>query len=117
MNRGIHLSRADPQIQDLKDTAVRLVCFFFLYVCFTKCIHAFQETIIKTFLLPEDIALQKQLERRLHKVAISYFSYYSEMQRDQFSDFHGLRDFYALVKSIGRQKRLVSHNFGKFIHG
>ena len=74
-----------------------------------------QETIIKTYLLAEDSALRKKLERRLHAVANSYYTYYSQMQGELFGDFHGLRDFYALVKSIGSQKRLVSHNFGALI--
>ena len=84
----------------------------FVSVLLITSVYVLQETIIKTYLLAEDIALRKRLERRLHAVANSYFNYYSEMQRDLFSDFHGLRDFYALIKSIGSQKRLVSRNFG-----
>eukprot|EP00035_Acanthoeca_spectabilis_P019342 m.420116 g.420116 ORF g.420116 m.420116 type:complete len:4951 (+) comp16844_c0_seq9:156-15008(+) len=74
MNRAVHLSRPDPTEEDLVNTG---------------------NTIIKSF---GDVAYR--MMHRVDSIARAYHKYY----RDQVStNFHGLRDFYSLVKHIGRR--------------
>jgi hypothetical protein len=83
MNRAIHLSRPEPDVRDL---------------CITG------QAVLSTFTVSEKDT--EYMKERLEEVASSYYEYYKSQET---SDFHGLRDYYALIKSIGaaapQQKR------------
>ena len=76
MNRAIHLSRTDPSIEELYDTAI--------------CLAKNMEDI--------DTGLLKSL-------AESFFTYWKTQPR---KNFHGLRDYYSLVKYIVRERKSTS---------
>jgi len=72
MNRGIHLSIPEPTQNDLKETAKSIV-------------ESFQENYSDFF----------------GKLAISYYKYKEFLKNNypEYSDFHGNRDFYHLIKT------------------
>lgn len=72
MNRGIHLSQSDPGIDDLYQTSV---------------------AIFESY----DSTSALFLSNTLRRLAAAYHKYHSQQAR---ADFHGLRDFYSLVKSL-----------------
>jgi glycerate kinase len=41
-----------------------------------------------------------EIFQKCNKIAIAYFKYVSSRQK--FANFHGLRDYYSLIKYIGR---------------
>jgi hypothetical protein len=95
MNRAIVLSRPDPDADDLRRTA---------------------EAIMTS---PSGRA-NRQSEGLLEPIAAAYYAYHLQQQREGIA-FHGLRDFYALVKALGRSAggatdlevaAAVARNFG-----
>ena len=76
MNRAIHLSRPEPTIKDLEETAISL----------------YQVDIISQ----EEI--DAPTRNVLNRLANAYHTYQSEQGH---ANFHGLRDYYSLVKSLG----------------
>ena len=76
MNRAIYLSRPEPNVDDLYHTGVSI----FSAVCEKHVTH----NVIQMY---------------LKNVAEAYFEYYP-MQ--PFANFHGLRDYYSLVKCLAK---------------
>ena len=75
MNRGIHLSITQPDLQDLTDTA---------------------ETIAKTY----DDTLANKNKSFFSNLAQTYFNYKEILAKhEKYQDFHGSRDFYHLIKN------------------
>ncbi len=76
MNRAIHLSRPEPTIKDLEETAISLY--------------------------QVDIKSQEEIDAPtrnvLNRLADAYHTYQSEQGH---ANFHGLRDYYSPVKSLG----------------
>ena len=73
MNRAIIVSRPDPDTRDLTRTAEAIIDD-----CHVRHIHP-------------------RMKRQLEDLAAAYHDYFSRQPR---KDFHGLRDFYSLVKSL-----------------
>ena len=74
MNRAIHLSRPEPTVMDLEETAISL--------------YQAENTLL------EDDLHTSNVLRSLAKA-------YHEYQENQgYANFHGLRDYYSLVKSL-----------------
>eukprot|EP01047_Picozoa_sp_COSAG01_P003877 COSAG01_NODE_121_length_25291_cov_10.011670_2_plen_4872_part_00 len=103
MNRAVHLSRPEPDAKDLELTGKTIWESFGGKLSYTNG------------------------EVHLSKLANAYFEYY----RDQtYANFHGLRDYYSLIKSIGHDfksdsasfcfedslQRSLSRNFGGLGH-
>ena len=76
MNRAIHLSRTDPSVDELYDTAISLA--------------------------KDVVGVDTEL---LNSLAVSFFNYWKNQKR---KNFHGLRDYYSLVKYIVREKKSMS---------
>ncbi|MCO5548643.1 hypothetical protein L7F22_002102 [Adiantum nelumboides] len=72
MNRGIHLSQSDPEEEDLYDTGLAIFESYNAAVC-----HQFRE--------------------KLRGLVSVYVKYHAQQAQ---ADFHGLRDFYSLIKSL-----------------
>jgi hypothetical protein len=73
MNRAIHLSKPDPDVEDLHNTALSIMCD------------------------ARKSALDRNSRKEVRKLAESYHEY----QRDQtYPNFHGLRDYYSLIKNL-----------------
>ena len=73
MNRAIHLSKPDPDVDDLHNTAISIMC-----------------DVRKK-------GLDSKGQKRVRKLAESYHKY----QCDQtYPNFHGLRDYYSLIKNL-----------------
>ncbi|KAI5073486.1 hypothetical protein GOP47_0011499 [Adiantum capillus-veneris] len=72
MNRGVHLSQSDPGIDDLYQTSI---------------------AIFESYESTSGLFLSDTLRR----LAAAYHKYHAQQSR---ADFHGLRDFYSLVKSL-----------------
>ena len=73
MNRAIHLSKPDPDVDDLHNTAISIMC-----------------DVRKK-------GLDSKSQKRVRKLAESYHKY----QCDQtYPNFHGLRDYYSLIKNL-----------------
>ena len=80
MNRAIYLSRPDPDGDDLEETA--------------KALRDAQ-------LDPNDHLRQDHLsDRTLKCLAAAYHAYQQAQAKSSFAHFHGLRDFYYLVKGL-----------------
>jgi hypothetical protein len=75
MNRAIHLSRPDPDERDLIMTGQKILGSF------TR--------------QDQDVGY---LNKKMDVIATAYHTYY---RTQRFANFHGLRDFYSLVKSMG----------------
>ncbi len=98
MNRAIHLSKPDPDVEDLHNTALSIIC-----------------EIAKG-------GLDNHRQKQVRKLAESYHKY----QRDQtYPNFHGLRDYYSLIKNLTNKSSTRRHmsinlalqrNFGGLPH-
>ena len=83
MNRAIHLSRPEPTVEDLYETGCAL--------------H---------YVESDDLS-QNLREKELECLAEAYFEY----QRQQsHPNFHGLRDYYSMIKSLIGRSRFVEVN-------
>ena len=75
MNRAIHLSRPEPTVEDLEDTAISLC--------------------------QANIKLEDEMDASTRNVLNCLAKAYHEYQSKQVrANFHGLRDYYSLVKSL-----------------
>ena len=73
MNRAIHLSKPDPDVDDLHNTAISIMC-----------------DVRKK-------GLDSKSQKQVRNLAESYHKY----QRNQtYPNFHGLRDYYSLIKNV-----------------
>ncbi|KAH7279889.1 hypothetical protein KP509_37G042500 [Ceratopteris richardii] len=79
MNRGVHLSQSDPEETDLYKTAMAI---------FESCNTLYID----------------QFKKILRGLATAYFKYYAQQIRP---DFHGLRDFYSLIRSLRCQHSVM----------
>jgi len=85
MNRAIHLSQPDPSEQDLYDTSIAIL-------------ESFDSS-------NTDQGLHQTLKKELRGLAKSYHQYHSRQTKP---NFHGLRDFYSLIKSLQVNKSMVT---------
>ncbi|KAJ4453638.1 putative E3 ubiquitin-protein ligase [Paratrimastix pyriformis] len=76
MNRAIYLSRPEPDVEDLHQTACSILS-----------------------IPPKE---RGSLSQKLKDIASAYSSYQKNQARP---NFHGLRDFFALVKSVGAKDK------------
>jgi len=88
MNRAIHLSQPDPSEQDLYDTSIAILESF--------------DTVKGSKTVQR---LHQALKKELEGLAKAYHTYHSRQTKP---NFHGLRDFYALIKSLQVNRSLVS---------
>lgn len=85
MNRGIFLSRPDLSLEDLEKTA---------------------EIIFKSYIINENlysIHNKEYLFKLMKNLARAYYVYKFNLSKTTFTDFHGTRDFYSLIKQISEK--------------
>lgn len=102
MNRAIHLSRPEPTVTDLYETA---------------------RSILEAYLESSGEALSAPFDAQLRALARAYHDYEARQPRPHF---HGLRDFYSLIKCLrGRVQgpltpadivAALGRNFGGNLH-
>lgn len=111
MNRAIHLSRPEMDEEELHETALSITESLMSEVYLSKTANVTVKTYDKSVKQTEEI---KQI---LEKLAYSYWLY---NKNQKFKNFHGLRDFYSLVKYIGNRV-LVEKNIEQvddvIVHG
>lgn len=90
MNRGIHLSRPDMDEEELFQTGVSISHSF---------IDSKHQTRKNKFSMSSKSVLGEKAEDVLKDIAMSYLKYVNKLT---FKNFHGLRDYYSLVKYISR---------------
>ncbi|XP_053405686.1 uncharacterized protein LOC123566607 [Mercenaria mercenaria] len=93
MNRAVHLSRPDMDEEELFGTAMSISNSLIESIQVHEGFTWIEKTKRNTLSL-EDI------EEELRLVVKSYIAYTKKLQ---FKNFHGLRDFYSLVKFIARK--------------
>lgn len=83
MNRGVFLARPDLDKQDLETTA---------------------EVIYKSYLEEQSNSIDEFSNNKkinlIKSVAFAYYSYKEKLKAYSYSEFHGARDFYHLIKQI-----------------
>ncbi|KAL4235125.1 hypothetical protein ACF0H5_006763 [Mactra antiquata] len=94
MNRAIHLSRPDMDEEELFDTATSISESFLGTENKVKPTSLFEDTHIERH-LPSD-----EFNKILKDIAAAYFQY---IQQLRFKHFHGLRDYYSLVKYVAKE--------------
>ncbi|KAL4237385.1 hypothetical protein ACF0H5_002103 [Mactra antiquata] len=97
MNRAIHLSRPDMDEDELVETAISIT-------------HSFNETVKSeqrglTWNSQTSQCKTHNIDEDLRFIAQSYISYTRHLQHKHF---HGLRDFYSLVKFVARKVAQVN---------
>ncbi|KAH3751683.1 hypothetical protein DPMN_186252 [Dreissena polymorpha] len=92
MNRAIHLSRPDMDEEELFETG-KSICQSFIEQIKTSKPGLFAKELHSKMELPDMFTWD------LEHIAMAYISYTKKLQ---FKNFHGLRDFYALVKYIAK---------------
>ena len=97
MNRGIHISRPDMDEEELFQTGVSISHSF---------IDSKKQKRQNTFSMSSKSVLGEKAEVVLKDIAMSYLKYVNKLT---FKNFHGLRDYYSLVKYISRS--LVDEGF------
>ena len=85
MNRAVHLSRPEPNEEDLFETAKSI-----------RDENAKRRGDKKT-----DGKRRNEHDQQLKKLAKAYHSYHNDQAH---ANFHGLRDYYSLIKSIASKK-------------
>ena len=90
MNRAIHLSRPDMDEEELFQTGVSISESF---------IESKQSATHSSFATCRKPTLNKKALHVLKDIAASYLKYVDKLT---FKNFHGLRDYYSLVKFISR---------------
>ena len=86
MNRAVYLARPDPDLEDLENTALSI---FEYYIKEPK----FDEKLI------------------MKTLAKTYYEFKKEQKEKGYADFHGTRDFYALLKQVTRE---INHNYNNY---
>ncbi|KAL4235117.1 hypothetical protein ACF0H5_006755 [Mactra antiquata] len=94
MNRAIHLSRPDMDNEELFDTATSISESFLGTENKVNQTSIFGDTHMKSH-LPSD-----KFNKILQDIAAAYFQY---IQQLRFKHFHGLRDYYSLVKYVAKE--------------
>lgn len=86
MNRNVYLSRPSPEFNDLKETAETIIKYE-----------------MKTFNLEKE-KIKKAIIKRAEFVAKIYEKFKAnQIKKFPHKNFHSLRDFYCLLKNIGKQ--------------
>ncbi|XP_046548874.1 uncharacterized protein LOC124258825 [Haliotis rubra] len=93
MNRAVHLSRPDMVVKELYTTAVSIAEF---------SSEANKSKSIDSTTYSD---LSTEVDCVLEALAYAYFEY---VQNQNIRNFHGLRDFYSLVKFISRESESQS---------
>eukprot|EP00741_Cyanophora_paradoxa_P020194 tig00000219_g19493.t1 len=94
MNRAIHLSRPEPDVDDLYNTAKAIVEGWRESAQAAAENSYFGGTVERATILDD---------ARLHGLAKAYHEHQTRMKENQFENFHGLRDYYCLVKRLARE--------------
>ncbi|XP_052068615.1 uncharacterized protein LOC127707897 [Mytilus californianus] len=98
MNRAIHLSRPDMDLDELKYTG---------HAISSAMLEEMKsETVWETDDSHENRDISDILEMSFDEIAIAYYKYTADRQR--FANFHGLRDYYSLIKYVCRCRQLSS---------
>ncbi|KAH3751698.1 hypothetical protein DPMN_186267 [Dreissena polymorpha] len=92
MNRAIHLSRPDMDEEELFETG-KSICLSFIEQIQTAKPGLFANELNSKMALSDILS-------DLENIALAYVSYTKKLH---FKNFHGLRDFYALVKYIAKR--------------
>ena len=90
MNRAIHLSRPDMDSQELYQTGISI----------SESFLDTREQTLKWFNTGFKIDTLTEIEGILSDIAESYLRYIDKLR---FKNFHGLRDFYSLVKFVSKE--------------
>ena len=100
MNRAIHLSRPEPDVEDLKETglSIRDANSYKLNQAGAYLGPSVEQTL--PFCFPSD--------RQLECLANAYYHY---IATQKYANFHGLRDYYSLVKSLSTQRVIEFDEF------
>ena len=96
MNRAIHLSRPEPDVDDLKETGLSIRhanTFNVNHMNTSLSSSSSMEDLPSSFIFPDD--------EQLECLANVYYEYQS---KQKYANFHGLRDYYSLVKSLSIQR-------------
>ena len=88
MNRAVYLARPDPDLEDLENTALSI---FEYYIKEPR----FDERLI------------------MKSLAKTYYEFKKEQKEAGFQDFHGTRDFYALLKQVTREFNQNYNNYNE----
>ncbi|CAC5397569.1 RNF213 [Mytilus coruscus] len=96
MNRAIHLSRPDMDFDELKYTGHAISS--------AMLDEMKSETVWEADDSRDNKHISDTLEMLFDEIAIAYYKYTTERQR--FANFHGLRDYYSLMKYAGRCRQL-----------
>lgn len=91
MNRAIHLSRPDMNEEELYQTGISISESF---------LETKQQSMSKWFHSYDDAVHLNYFEYTLRDIAKSYLKYTAKLR---FKNFHGLRDYYSLVKYVSRR--------------
>jgi nucleoside-triphosphatase THEP1 len=91
MNRAIYLARPDPDLEDLESTALSIFEYYNKEPRF------------------DEKAIMKALAK-------TYFEFKREQCNQGYSDFHGTRDFYSLIKQVTKKfsERINEYNDVKY---
>lgn len=103
MNRAIHLSRTDMDESELYETAVSISNSFLG----KETTHAF---FGKSVDMTYTVSL-KDIQMELKGMAKAYYQYIDQLR---FKNFHGLRDYYSLIKFVARIFANVGSGSTKF---
>ena len=94
MNRGVYIARSDLSLEDLEKTA---------QVIFESYNEENQKENQNKFLFIEN-------EKKVFKcLAKTYFEYKKNLEKIEFPEFHGARDFYNLIKQIS--EKLIKNSY------
>ncbi|CAG2237365.1 RNF213 [Mytilus edulis] len=96
MNRAIHLSRPDMDLQELMYTGKSISSSIMKKKKQMKVVNFNLQSHEK-----KDAVWEQKLNKLLEGLAEGYHEYCSKEKR--YQHFHGLRDFYSLIKYVGRK--------------
>lgn len=80
MSRAVYLARPKPAADDLADTALR---------------------ILETISLPETPRILRSIRPKLVSFSKCYLAFCADEEVSKTPNFHGLRDFYSMFKTLG----------------
>ncbi|XP_052068616.1 uncharacterized protein LOC127707898 [Mytilus californianus] len=101
MNRAIHLSRPDMDLEELIYTGKSISNS--MMPCTVNAIFDLESSLDDNF----GKHLQPLTTQLLEGIAKAYYEYCSHDQK--FPNFHGLRDFYSLIKYLGRKEAVYQN--------